>query len=1368
MKILRIPLALLITSALLLFTVLPASADNYYLSISAVGSGSGTVTSNPSGIDCVATCSYDFPEATDVTLAADSAKGSFFAGWSGGNCSGTGVCIVHMDAIKSITATFTADGVAPTAAITYSVAGPYKSGTSVTITATFSVEMADSPVPQMSISGANTLAPVNMTKSSATVYTYLYSVGAGNGTATIAMATGTDLAENVVISAPTSGATFLVDNAPPTLAPVSIQSNNAKPGWAKVGDTVTLSFTSSESISTPVVTIAGHSASISGGPTSWTSTWIMASGDPTGVVPFSIAFSDLAGNAGSAVSTTTDASSVTFDKTAPTIGIGAPSASATRAGPLTYTVTYVDTNFDASTLAVGDITLNQTGTANGTLEVDAGSGAARTVTISSITGNGTLGITIAAATASDTAGNLAPGSDTSATFTVDNLPPTVNTTSPAQGATSISPNNPVTINWSEAVNCSTVSTSTVTISPGAWSLTSCAGSSAVFTPSGQANTTTYTVTIGTGTGVMDLVGNAMSPVQVSYTTGTPVTRFYLHNVTTTVTGTLPGSADLSSARAPTITASGAATNRDMNGTLGTAQTSAVLTTSASTTTQYNWFRRFISPPLAAQTLPSGVWTLQAGASESNTNSNMLGWYPVIAVFRPSTGATVTVLNDAMTTTTSEPGATETNISQPTSSVSGVAIQEGDVLVLELWTRNAQGAATAYTNTIFYDGTTESSTSTNAAYLNAPGMLLLDKTPPVNQDTVFAADLTVKDGATVTVASSGDASNTIWFAPAGTVIFTPGATLTTAGGTATSILAPATAGVYKLYVLDSAGNISAASIASLTVDNTAPTVTINQTSGQSDPTNASPINFAVVYSEPVSDFITGDVTLSGSAGATTATVSGSGTTYNVAVTGMTGDGTVSAVIEAGKASDVAGNANTASTSTDNSVTYATTAPSAAITYSVAGPYKSGASVTITATFNRVMADSPVPQISISGANTLPATNMVKSSTTVYTYSYNVGAGDGTATVSMSAGKDLAGNLVAHSPTSGATFTVDNTAPTVTNVSSSSANGSYTIGAAISIQVTFSEVVTVSGGTPYLALETGSTDRNATYSGGTGTNMLSFSYSVQPGDTSADLDCVANNSLVLSGATLRDAAVNNAILTLPAPAGVGSLGANKAIIIDTAAPTILITGPSALITKGNPVTFTVTYADTYFAASTLASANISLNSTGNAAGSVAVSGSGSTRTVTVNSISGNGTLGIAIAAGTASDTAGNLAPGAGPSTTFTVDTIAPGLAWVSPTPCGQPTCYYSVPNQALQLAVNAGDVSGISKVVFKRWDKVAEVWVEIRTFYDGPYSFSFDTSVLLPDWNEIHVWVYDAANNVSDSLIFLNHLPFWQSYLPFVSR
>src|SRR5207247_6129221 len=114
--------------------------------------------------------------------------------------------------------TFTLDATAPTAAITYSPTGPVKSGTSLVITATFSEPMADSPVPRIAITGANTVAATNMTKVDSTHYTYTHTVGAGNGAATVALSTGTDLAGNPITAGPTSGATFTVDNTGPTAA----------------------------------------------------------------------------------------------------------------------------------------------------------------------------------------------------------------------------------------------------------------------------------------------------------------------------------------------------------------------------------------------------------------------------------------------------------------------------------------------------------------------------------------------------------------------------------------------------------------------------------------------------------------------------------------------------------------------------------------------------------------------------------------------------------------------------------------------------------------------------------------------------------------------------------------------------------------------------------------------------------------------------------------------------------------------------------------------------------------------------------------------------------------------------------------------
>jgi hypothetical protein len=110
------------------------------------------------------------------------------------------------------------------------------------------------------------------------------------------------------------------------------------------------------------------------------------------------------------------------------------------------------------------------------------------------------------------------------------------------------------------------------------------------------------------------------------------------------------------------------------------------------------------------------------------------------------------------------------------------------------------------------------------------------------------------------------------------------------------------------------------ISDVTPDTTPPSVTINQAAGQLDPTSSSPINFTVVFSEPVTGFDSSDVLLGGTAGATTCVVTGSGTTYNVAVSGMTRSGTVTATVRAGAAQDAAGNLSLASTSTDNTVSY----------------------------------------------------------------------------------------------------------------------------------------------------------------------------------------------------------------------------------------------------------------------------------------------------------------------------------------------------------------------------------------------------------------------------------------------------------------
>lgn len=78
----------------------------YDLTVTRGGSGSGTVVSDPAGVDCGSTCTYGFELDTEVTLTAEPDRGSRFGGWSGAGCSGTGPCQVTMSQARLVNANF--------------------------------------------------------------------------------------------------------------------------------------------------------------------------------------------------------------------------------------------------------------------------------------------------------------------------------------------------------------------------------------------------------------------------------------------------------------------------------------------------------------------------------------------------------------------------------------------------------------------------------------------------------------------------------------------------------------------------------------------------------------------------------------------------------------------------------------------------------------------------------------------------------------------------------------------------------------------------------------------------------------------------------------------------------------------------------------------------------------------------------------------------------------------------------------------------------------------------------------------------------------------------------------------------------------
>ena len=166
----------------------------------------------------------------------------------------------------------------------------------------------------------------------------------------------------------TTAELYVFDHTLPTLTLVTIGSTNTNPAFAKVGDKVTIDFTTSEATGIPTATILGQMAiitNVSGH--QWKAEYTLQNADaPEGGVTFSISFSDEAGNAGTAVSAvTTGGGSVTFDKTVPVVNSLArlaPAGETTSATSVTFQITFSErtTGVDATDFIL-------TGTVSGTI-----------------------------------------------------------------------------------------------------------------------------------------------------------------------------------------------------------------------------------------------------------------------------------------------------------------------------------------------------------------------------------------------------------------------------------------------------------------------------------------------------------------------------------------------------------------------------------------------------------------------------------------------------------------------------------------------------------------------------------------------------------------------------------------------------------------------------------------------------------------------------------------------------------------------------------------------------------------------------------------------------------------------------------------
>ena len=146
-------------------------------------------------------------------------------------------------------------------------------------------------------------------------------------------------------------------------------------------------------------------------------------------------------------------------------------------------------------------------------------------------------------------------------------------------------------------------------------------------------------------------------------------------------------------------------------------------------------------------------------------------------------------------------------------------------------------------------------------------------------------------------------------------------------------------------------------------------------------------------------------------------------------------------------------------------------------------------------------------------------------------------------------DNAGNVSTVGTESDNEITIDQTAATISGITSTTPDGYVIPSDAVNVTLTFSEAVTLAGGNLLVEFETGSTDESATISTISSSVTATGTYTVQSGNSSSDLNV---NLLSLSAGSLRDNAGNSTSLTLPVGA---NLADNSGIVVDGIVPTIV---------------------------------------------------------------------------------------------------------------------------------------------------------------------------------------------------------------------
>jgi len=401
----------------------------------------------------------------------------------------------------------------------------------------------------------------------------------------------------------------------------------------------------------------------------------------------------------------------------------------------------------------------------------------------------------------------------------------------------------------------------------------------------------------------------------------------------------------------------------------------------------------------------------------------------------------------------------------------------------------------------------------------------------------------------------------------------------------------------------------------------PSVTINQAAGQVDPATSMPLLFTASFNRAVSGFTGTDVTLSGTANRTNATVSVSGgpSVYTVQVNGISNDGTVIATINAGGAVDVTGNGNTASTSSDNTITYL--AP-LSVTINQAANQADPTNympLLFTATFGRPVTGFTPADVTLGGtANRTGATVTITGGPRVYTVQVNGITSGGTVTAAINANVvvDSYGLANTAATSTDNRVTVSEVAPSVTiNQAPDQADPASTL--PLRFIATFSEAVTgFTADDIALAGSANLFSSIVTVSGGPSVYTVAISGEIGPGTVIAGI--MANVAFDSAGNPNTSASSTDNSLTFT--------GVAPSVTINQA------TGQADPTTR-NPILFTATFSK---AVTNFDANDVILGGTATRTGAiVTVSGGPSIYTVQVNGVSGNGTITARINADVAID-------------------------------------------------------------------------------------------------------------------------------------